>query len=213
MVDRKDLDRQTREEFNKFQEKCVEENTNTYTLVQRLLSTDYADKVIVTTIQKLGLALDSMNKNNYKEKLAPLAHERIVFIFDECHRSQFGKNHTAIKTFFPNSQLFGFTGTPIFEQNAQSLMIEEEVASLKTIKDIFEKELHNYTITHAIEDGNVLRFHIDYFKPESEEIQKAETLKKAIVTAILAKHDKTTADKKFNAVFTTASINDAIETV
>ena len=211
VVDRKDLDRQTREEFNKFQENCVEENTNTYTLVERLLSTDYADKVIVTTIQKLGLALDSSNKNNYKEALAPLANERIVFIFDECHRSQFGKNHNAIKAFFPNSQLFGFTGTPIFEQNAQSLMIEGDIASLKTTKDIFEKELHNYTITHAIDDGNVLRFHIDYFKPESKEAQKANTSKKAVVEAILAKHDKTTADKKFNAVFATASINDAIE--
>ena len=211
VVDRKDLDRQTREEFNKFQENCVEENTNTHTLVERLLSTDYADKVIVTTIQKLGLALDGTNKNNYKEALAPLAHERIVFIFDECHRSQFGKNHNAIKEFFPNSQLFGFTGTPIFEQNAQSLMIEGDVASLKTTKDIFEKELHNYTITHAIDDGNVLRFHIDYFKPESKEAQKANISKKAVVDAILSKHDKTTADKKFNAVFATASINDAIE--
>ncbi|BCG64231.1 MAG: type I restriction enzyme, R subunit [Methyloprofundus sp.] len=211
VVDRKDLDRQTREEFNKFQENCVEENTNTYTLVERLLSTDYADKVIVTTIQKLGLALDGTNKNNYKEKLAPLANERVVFIFDECHRSQFGKNHNAIKAFFPNSQLFGFTGTPIFEQNAQSLMIEDDIASLKTTQDIFEKELHNYTITHAIEDGNVLRFHIDYFKPEGEEAQKANTSKKAVVEAILAKHDQTTADKKFNAVFATASINDAID--
>jgi type I site-specific restriction-modification system R (restriction) subunit len=97
VVDRKDLDRQTREEFNKFQENCVEENTNTYTLVERLLSTDYADKVIVTTIQKLGLALDGANKNNYKEQLKPLASQRIVFIFDECHRSQFGENNKAIQ--------------------------------------------------------------------------------------------------------------------
>ena len=211
VVDRKDLDRQTREEFNKFQENCVEENTNTHTLVERLLSTDYSDKVIVTTIQKLGLALDGTNKNNYKEALAPLANERVVFIFDECHRSQFGKNHNAIKEFFPNSQLFGFTGTPIFEQNAQSLMIEGDAASLKTTKDIFQKELHNYTITHAIDDGNVLRFHIDYFKPEGKDAQKANISKKAVVDAILTKHDKTTADKKFNAVFATASINDAIE--
>lgn len=98
VVDRKDLDRQTREEFNKFQEGCVEENTNTETLVRRLLSDDYADKVIVTTIQKLGLALDDSNKNgsnkrNYKERLEPLRQQRIVFIFDECHRSQFGDNH------------------------------------------------------------------------------------------------------------------------
>ena len=108
VVDRKDLDRQTREEFNKFQEGSVEENTNTETLVRRLLSTDYADKVIVTTIQKLGLALDGSYKKNYKERLEPLRDKRIVFIFDECHRSQFGVNHKAIKEFFPNAQLFGF---------------------------------------------------------------------------------------------------------
>jgi hypothetical protein len=118
VVDRKDLDRQTREEFNKFQEGCVEENTNTETLVRRLLSDDYADKVIVTTIQKLGLALDGTNKRNYKERLESLRNQRMVFIFDECHRSQFGENHQAIKEFFPNAQLFGFTGTPIFDQNA-----------------------------------------------------------------------------------------------
>ncbi|MFZ4615804.1 MAG: type I restriction endonuclease subunit R [Rectinemataceae bacterium] len=118
VVDRKDLDRQTREEFNKFQEGCVEENTNTEAMVRRLLSDDYADKVIVTTIQKLGLALDGSNKRNYKERLEPLRNKRMVFIFDECHRSQFGENHQAIKEFFPNSQLFGFTGTPIFEKNA-----------------------------------------------------------------------------------------------
>jgi type I restriction enzyme R subunit len=93
VVDRKDLDRQTRDEFNRFQENCVEENTNTDALVKRLLSTDYANKVIVTTIQKLGLALDENNANKYKEKLKPLSDKRVVFIFDECHRSQFGENH------------------------------------------------------------------------------------------------------------------------
>jgi len=212
VVDRKDLDRQTREEFNRFQENCVEENTNTQTLVDRLLSTDYADKVIVTTIQKLGLALDGKNKNNYKERLKPLANERIVFIFDECHRSQFGKNHNAIKDFFPNSQLFGFTGTPIFEENAKSMIIEGEEASLKTTKDIFEKELHNYTITHAIDDGNVLRFHIDYFKPDgSNALEDKNLASRAVAEAILQKHNKTTADKKFNAVLATSSINHAIE--
>jgi len=131
VVDRKDLDRQTREEFNRFQENCVEENTNTETLVRRLLSDDYADKVIVTTIQKLGLALDDSNggngKRNYKERLEPLRQQRIVFIFDECHRSQFGDNHKAIKAFFPNAQLFGFTGTPIFEQNAGYQQIEGQL--------------------------------------------------------------------------------------
>jgi type I restriction enzyme R subunit len=137
VVDRKDLDRQTRDEFNKFQEGCVEENTNTAALVSRLLSEDYADKVIVTTIQKLGLALDDTNKKNYKVQLEPLRNKRIVFIFDECHRSQFGENHKAIKEFFPKAQLFGFTGTPIFEENAAAQKIEDEQASMKTTEDLF----------------------------------------------------------------------------
>ena len=141
VVDRKDLDRQTREEFNRFQENCVEENTNTAALVRRLLSDDYADKVIVTTIQKLGLALDENSKHNkqniaqgrstFKQRLEQLRDKRMVFIFDECHRSQFGENHKAIKEFFPNSQLFGFTGTPIFEDNATVKQIEGDVATLR----------------------------------------------------------------------------------
>ena len=226
VVDRKDLDRQTREEFNKFQEGCVEENTNTGTLVRRLLSEDYADKVIVTTIQKLGLALDENSKRNkqrkkndqptYKEQLDELRDKRIVFIFDECHRSQFGDNHKAIKEFFPKAQLFGFTGTPIFEDNASSRQIEGEVASLLTTKDLFQKELHHYTITHAIEDGNVLRFHVDYFKPKEEKgkpvPKPGEAIaKRAVIEAILTKHDAATGGRRFNAILATASINDAIE--
>ena len=212
VVDRKDLDRQTREEFNKFQENCVEENTNTGTLVKRMLSDDYADKVIVTTIQKLGIALDSSNKNNYKDRLIHLKDKRIVFIFDECHRSQFGDNHKAIKEFFPNSQLFGFTGTPIFEQNATYTQISGEEASYKITEDIFPSRLHAYTITHAIED-NVLRFHVDYFKPKETGDRRADgTLKKqAVVDAILSKHDAATHSRRFNAILATASINEAIE--
>ena len=227
VVDRKDLDRQTREEFNRFQEGCVEENTNTATLVRRLLSDDYADKVIVTTIQKLGLALDENSKRNkqqkkdgkatFKEQLAPLSDKRIVFIFDECHRSQFGDNHDAIKNFFPKAQLFGFTGTPIFEKNATVKQFEGEEGQLRTTEDIFQKQLHAYTITHAIEDANVLRFHVDYFKPEgpnskSPPAKPGEALaKRAVIEAILAKHDTATASRRFNAVLATASINDAIE--
>ncbi|WP_042919815.1 type I restriction endonuclease subunit R [Stutzerimonas kunmingensis] len=223
VVDRKDLDRQTREEFNKFQEGCVEENTNTAALVRRLLSEDYADKVIVTTIQKLGLALDESSKRNkqrkrtdqptYKELLAPLRDKRMVFIFDECHRSQFGENHKAIKEFFPKGQLFGFTGTPIFEENATRVKVAGEQASYQTTDELFEKQLHAYTITHAIEDANVLRFHIDYFKPELKKTPKpGEKLsKRAVVEAILAKHDMATAQRRFNAILATASINDAIE--
>lgn len=213
VVDRKDLDKQTREEFNRFQAGCVEENTNTETLVRRLLSDDYADKVIVTTIQKLGLALDGTNKRNYKARLQSLADKRIAFIFDECHRSQFGKNHDAIKEFFPRAQLFGFTGTPIFEKNARYEQVEGEQASLRTTETLFERSLHEYTITHAIEDQNVLRFHIDYYKAEGEKLPKpGEALKKEkVIETILAKHDAATAGRKFNAILATASINEAIE--
>jgi type I restriction enzyme, R subunit len=212
VVDRKDLDRQTREEFNRFQEGCVEENTNTENLVRRLTSDEASDKVIVTTIQKLGRALDP-SKSDYRKRLGPLRNKRIVFIFDECHRSQFGDNHQAIKEFFPKAQLFGFTGTPIFEANASYKRVEGDVQTLKTTQDLFQKSLHEYTITHAIEDGNVLRFHVDYYKPDGKTAPKAgETLaKKAVVDAILAKHHAATGGRKFNALLATASINDAIE--
>jgi type I restriction enzyme, R subunit len=223
VVDRKDLDRQTREEFNRFQEGCVEQNTNTAALVRRLVSDDYADKVIVTTIQKLGLALDENSKRNknrakrgrttYSAQLEPLSDKRMVFIFDECHRSQFGRTHQIIKNFFPKAQLFGFTGTPIFEENATVKQVEDNIATLKTTQDLFQSELHAYTITHAIEDKNVLRFHVDYFKPDGEDAPGAgQTLtKKAVVDAILAKHNAATGQRRFNALFATASINDAIE--
>ncbi len=222
VVDRKDLDRQTREEFNRFQEGSVEENTNTGTLVRRLLSDDYADKVIVTTIQKLGLALDENSKRNkqnvrlgkstYKQQLEPLRNKRMVFIFDECHRSQFGENHQTIREFFPNSQLFGFTGTPIFEQNASYQQIEGQQASLRTTHDLFQRELHAYTISHAIEDQNVLRFHVDYYKPEGKTINPGQTLtKQAVVEAILSKHNAATGGRRFNAILATGSINAAIE--
>jgi type I restriction enzyme R subunit len=213
VVDRKDLDRQTREEFNRFQEGSVEENTNTETLVNRLLSADYADKVIVTTIQKLGLALDGTYKKNYKERLEPLSKKRVVFIFDECHRSQFGDNHKAIKKFFPNAQLFGFTGTPIFDENATYNIREGEYASYKTTQDIFEKQLRAYTITHAIDDKNVLRFHIDYFKGKGNKTPKPgePIAQQAVVEAILDKHNSATNSRRFNAILATASINNSIE--
>ena len=223
VVDRKDLDRQTREEFNRFQEGCVEENTNTGALVRRLLSDDGADKVIVCTIQKLGLALDEKSTRSvgrekkglstYKDVLEPLRDKRIVFIFDECHRSQFGENHQAIKDFFPKAQLFGFTGTPIFAQNASYKRIQGDVQTLKTTQDLFQKSLHEYTITHAIEDRNVLRFHVDYYKADGTNAPKSgePVAKRAVVDRILAKHDAATGGRKFNALFATASINDAID--
>lgn len=224
VVDRKDLDRQTRLEFNKFQEGCVEENTNTESLVRRLTSDDYKDKVIVTTIQKLGLALDEDSRRNqekkkkgeltFKERLEKLSDKRMAIIFDECHRSQFGDNHDAIKTFFPKAQLFGFTGTPIFEANSTYKQIDGTVGSYRTTKDVFQQELHAYTITNAIDDGNVLRFHIDYFKPEDDKVAakvSSKEYKQAVAEAILSKHDAATYNRRYNAIFATASINDAIE--
>lgn len=213
VVDRKDLDRQTRQEFNKFQDKCVEDNANTETLVRRMLSQDYSDKVIVTTIQKLGLALDSHSKKGFKDRLKPLANKRMVFIFDECHRSQFGENHKAIKEFFPKAQLFGFTGTPIFQENASYTRITGEEAQLQTTKDIFQNELHTYTITEAIDDRNVLKFHIDYFTTEGKAKPRPGEpyTRQAVVEAILAKHDAATHQRRFNAILATSSINEAID--
>jgi type I restriction enzyme R subunit len=222
VVDRKDLDRQTREEFNRFQEGCVEHNTNTEALVNRIVSEDYTDKVIVTTIQKLGLALDGSSRRNYKDRLDGLRNKRMVFIFDECHRSQFGDNHQTIRDFFPKAQLFGFTGTPIFEKNATYQQVEGQQGRYRTTDDLFQRCLHQYTITHAIDDQNVLKFRVDYYKPEADQqAQPGKKLippkpgepiaKRMVVETILAKHDAATAERKFNAILATAFINDAIE--
>lgn len=225
VVDRKDLDSQTRDEFNKFQKGCVEENTNTEKLVNRLLSDDIRDKIIVTTIQKLGIAINVGSKQNQKKvlrgletfnmRLQPIKDKKFVIIFDECHRSQFGDYHKSIERFFPNSQLFGFTGTPIFEENATGLYVNQDNEQLeKTTESVFEKELHKYTITDAIEDDNVLKFHVDYYDKTNRQDNinpTARAVKLKIVEAILNKHNGLTHDKRFNALFATASINDAIE--
>ena len=211
VVDRKDLDKQTREEFNKFQKDCVEENTNTGELVRRMLSDEYKDKIIVTTIQKLGLALDK--KNQRLDKLRErFAGQRVVFIFDECHRSQFGEYHRAIRDFFPRAQLFGFTGTPIFAENATRTKIEGREASALTTEDIFQKPLHTYAITHAIEDKSVLPFDVSFYRLQRDgSFDTGNVPKKIIVEKILEVHDKVSDNRRFNALFATASINDAIE--
>lgn len=220
VVDRKDLDRQTRAEFNKFQENCVEENTNTKALVERLISESHADKVIVTTIQKLGLALGENNPYNkkqnstYKKRLEPLRDKRMVFIFDECHRSQFGQNHQTIKEFFPNAQLFGFTGTPIFAENASYSQIDGTEKTHTITEDIFQKQLHAYTITHAIEDRNVLRFHVDYFAQDRQDNhpqQMGPVPEDVVVKEIIKKHNSATNERLFNAILATDSINKAIK--
>ena len=213
VVDRKDLDKQTRDEFNKFQEGCVEQNANTAALVSRLESDDYADKVIVTTIQKLGIALDPSPSNRFYQRLERLKDKRIVFIFDECHRSQFGENHKAIVNFFPKAQLFGFTGTPIFEENSHVVRVNEQIAEYVTTKDVFQECLHQYTITNAINDNNVLRFKVEYYlsqRTDGSDESKTPNPKQ-IVEHILDNHDKLTAQRRFNALLATPSIPEAIK--
>ena len=152
VVDRKDLDYQTAREFNGFSKGSVDETTDTRTLVKQL--NDDSTKLILTTIQKLNNAI--MNKQ-HMEKVTHLRDKKFVFIFDECHRSQFGDTHKNIVNFFTNAQMFGFTGTPIFADNAQSGM-----AINKTTKDLFGECLHKYVIVDAIKDENVLRFAVEY---------------------------------------------------
>lgn len=177
VVDRKDLDIQTIKEFNSFSKGSVDSTNDTKKLVEQF--TDDKTKLIVTTLQKLNAAI---SKKQHLEKMAALRNERIIFIFDECHRSQFGDTHKRITAFFRNHQMFGFTGTPIFAKNAapmknaQSqkkaapllpLAAEDEqdykASGVKcTTKDLFHKQLHSYVITDAIKDENVLKFAVEY---------------------------------------------------
>nr|WP_309596992.1 type I restriction endonuclease subunit R [Moraxella osloensis] len=152
VVDRNDLDTQTATEFNNFRADSVDSTNNTKTLVRQL--GQQHDKLIVTTLQKLNNAI---SKDHYSDNIAYLKDQKVVFIFDECHRSQFGDTHKRIKQFFNKAQMFGFTGTPIFEKNSTSK------AGLKlTTNYLFDKCLHQYVIVDAIRDKNVLPFQIDY---------------------------------------------------
>lgn len=151
VVDRRDLDYQTTKEFNNFSEGSVDGTDNTKALVKQ-----FGDdtKLLVTTIQKLNNAVGS---SVYEDVMLPIKDKRIVFIFDECHRTQFGETHKRIKKFFSNNQMFGFTGTPIFVDNA----IKNELGK-RTTKELFGDCLHKYVITDAIKDDTVLRFSIEY---------------------------------------------------
>jgi type I restriction enzyme R subunit len=152
VVDRKDLDYQTAREFNGFAKGSVDATTDTRNLVKQL--NDDSIKLVLTTIQKLNNAIV---KEHYLNKVTHLQDKKFVFIFDECHRSQFGDTHQNIKQFFRNAQMFGFTGTPIFADNAQS-----GTATNKTTYDLFGDCLHKYVIVDAIKDENVLRFAVEY---------------------------------------------------
>jgi len=212
VVDRKDLDYQTTKEFNSFSKGSVDGTDDTRQLV-RQFSDD--TKLIVTTIQKLNTAI---SKKHYLERMQKLQNERVVFIFDECHRSQFGETHQRIISFFKNIQMFGFTGTPIFAENA----VKNEMGK-KTTKELFGDCLHKYVITDAIRDENVLKFSVEYVgrykNKESateidiqvedidvEELMESSARLEKIVDYIIAYHGKKTHNKVFTAMFCVSSI-------
>jgi type I restriction enzyme R subunit len=215
VVDRKDLDYQTTKEFNSFSKGSIDGTSNTNTLVNQLADNT---KLIVTTIQKLNTAI---SKKRYLSKLENLRDKRIVFIFDECHRSQFGKTHEDIKRFFENCQMFGFTGTPIFEKNAGTNEYGKRTTGM-----LFGDRLHKYVITDAIRDGNVLKFSIEYmqtFKKKDNiidinveaidelEVMNDPTRMNNIIDYIIENHERKTHNKEFTAIFCVSSVSALIE--
>ena len=210
VVDRKDLDYQTQKEFDAFEKGSVDATDDTSKLVKQLCGTD---TLIMTTIQKLN---NAVFKDKYKAKLEFLQDEKVVFIFDECHRSQFWETHSRIKKFFRNAQMFGFTGTPIFADNHNNN---------KTTKDLFEEPLHKYVITDAIKDENVLKFSIEYintFKRKSDfekytdekvawidtkEVFEAPERVEKVVDHILKIHNSKTHSQYFTAMFCVSRVD------
>ncbi|WP_276391902.1 type I restriction endonuclease subunit R [Eudoraea chungangensis] len=215
VVDRKDLDYQTIKEFNSFSEGSIDATNNTSALVKQL-SDD--TKLIVTTIQKLNTAI---SKPKHFAKMEYLQKEKVVFIFDECHRSQFGETHNRIKAFFGKSQMFGFTGTPIFADNSV-----KNALGKRTTKDLFEECLHKYVITDAIRDRNVLKFSIEYMNTvklkddvvdiKVEDINTAEVLEAPErldnnVDFIIDNHSRKTHNKRFTSIFCVQNVKTLIK--
>ncbi|HZF70937.1 type I restriction endonuclease subunit R [Sulfuricurvum sp.] len=214
VVDRKDLDYQTTKEFNSFSQGSVDGTDNTASLVKQF---NDDTRLIVTTIQKLNTAI---NKQRYLEKMENLRDKHIVFIFDECHRSQFGETHLNITKFFNNYQMIGFTGTPIFADNATGNKFGK-----RTTKELFDECLHKYVITDAISDDNVLKFSVEYvgrYKEkanshnnldiEVEDIDTKELLEsperlEKITDYIIANHNRKTHSKEFTAMMCVSSVD------
>lgn len=211
VVDRKDLDYQTISEFNSYSDGSVDATNNTKKLVKQL--TDHT-KLIVTTLQKLNTAI---TKPHFVKQLPPeIQEKRVILIFDECHRSQFGETHRHIRNFFPNVQMFGFTGTPIFAKNSSAT-----AHGKRTTKDLFDECLHKYVITDAIRDGNVLRFAVEYITTvkqkenvtdiqveaiDTAEVLEAEERIHAVSDYIIDNHKRKTHTKQFTAIFCVSSI-------
>ena len=209
LVDRKDLDTQTFDEFNKFEPGSVDFTNSTYKLVKNIQ--DSTKPLIITTIQKMANAI---NSPRYSELMEKYKDEKVVFIIDECHRSQFGDMHKTIKMHFNRAQYFGFTGTPRFPDNKSQ--------DGRTTADIFEKCLHKYLLKDAINDGNVLGFSVDYYKTidanldnidyvevegiNTEEAYMADERINNITEGILTMHPLKTNDMTYTSIFATASI-------
>lgn len=191
VVDRHDLDTQTQSEYEAFEPGAVDGTDNTDELVKRLHSNS---KIIITTIQKLNAAV---SKTWYSNKIEAIRHSRIVMIFDECHRSHFGESHKRIMKFFSNVQAFGFTGTPIFVENA---------VDGHTTKEIFGKCLHQYLIKDAIADENVLGFLVEYYHG-NENVEKGNANRmEEIAQFILNNFNKSTFDGEYDALFAVQSV-------
>ncbi|BEG99004.1 type I restriction endonuclease subunit R [Bacteroides sedimenti] len=218
VVDRKDLDYQTTKEFNSFSKGSIDGTENTNVLVRQFSD---ETKLIVTTIQKLNTAI---SKQYHQKKMDLLKDDRIVFIFDECHRSQFGETHERIRKYFNNIQLFGFTGTPIFAENAIS-----NERGKRTTKELFDECLHKYVITDAIKDENVLKFSVEYvgrytkkegsntnIDIEVEDIDTKELMESPvrldkITDYIIANHNRKTYSREFTAMFCVNSVETLIK--
>ena len=212
VVDRADLDYQTTREFNAFKPDSVDNTNNTKSLVKQ-----FGDdtKLIVTTIQKLNNAISG---NRYEKAMADLADKQIVFIFDECHRSQFGETHKRITDFFTHAQMFGFTGTPIFADNAARNLLGK-----RTTKDLFGECLHRYVITNAVKDENVLKFSVEYWgklrrrdgtliDDQVASIDTKEFFENPerighIVDWIIQNHGRKTHNKDFTAILAVGSVD------
>ena len=233
VVDRKDLDYQTSKEFNSFAKGCVDSTDNTNLLVNQFTDAPFKgkgsankvneqrnSKLIVTTIQKLNNAI---SHKRYSSRMERLKEKSIVFIFDECHRSQFGDTHQRIVSFFNNHQMFGFTGTPIFVDNATS-----KASRKTTTKDLFDECLHKYTIVDAIKDENVLKFAIEYvgrYKQadsanemdidvegiDTKELLESEVRLNKITDYIIANHNRKTHSKTFTGMFCVSSVETLIK--
>ena len=191
VVDRHDLDTQTQAEYEAFEPGAVDSTDNTDELVKRLHSNS---KIIITTIQKLNAAV---TKQWYSSRIEEIRHSRIVMIFDECHRSHFGDCHKNIVKFFDNTQMFGFTGTPIFVENA---------VNGHTTKEIFGNNLHKYLIKDAIADENVLGFLVEYYHGNADVDNADQNRMTEIAKFILNNFNKSTFDGEFDALFAVQSV-------